>query len=654
MQQGNELIDTKILQEICDQISGEIDAIVSIFADKGEIIASSRRSRIGAMHPAAEQVMKGEFNFLAMTAQEAAKHPDMMEGYLLPIDIDNQRLFCVSVVAPVEKAQTYCRIIQLWVVAIMRQRKLIWSEQRFRDVAESAGDWIWEMDQDLRFTYISPNIIEILGVLPATVIGKTRFEFAEADLDDSHWQDHEATLTARLPFREFAFSRVKDGKSQHLKISGKPVYDSEGVFWGYRGTGYDNTNQIEMKDALEKSQQLLIDAIDTIPEGFSLYDEQDRLVIFNDRFRDMLYPDSNISIEAGMTFETIVRQAAEGGLVPEAQGRIEDWVKERLHRRRQGREPHIQQRSNERWILVSEHKTRDGGTVALYSDITELKQQEKELSVKSQALERLSSQLAKYLSPQVYESIFSGRNEVKIASQRKKLTVFFSDLSGFTEIADRLESEELTQLLNEYLTEMSQIALEFGATIDKYVGDAIVIFFGDPESKGVKQDALACVKMAIAMRQRLLILNKNWQNNGLDQSLTCRIGINTGYCTVGNFGSEDRMDYTIIGGGVNLASRLETKAHPGQILISYETYALIRDEIECQEFGQLNVKGIAYPVKTFEVIDTYKNSEKSSGMISEDYPNLQLRIDVGSMTSDEKSEVEKLLRRALDQVTNST
>ena len=136
---------------------------------------------------------------------------------------------------------------------------------------------------------------------------------------------------------------------------------------------------------------------------------------------------------------------------------------------------------------MSERKTEDGGTVAVYSDITELKQREQELADKSSALEQLSNQLAKYLSPQVYESIFTGRQEVKLASRRKKLTVFFSDIAGFTETADRLESEELTELLNHYLTEMSRIALDHGATIDKYVGDAIVIFFGDPESQGSRK-----------------------------------------------------------------------------------------------------------------------------------------------------------------------
>src|SRR5687767_16007468 len=108
-----------------------------------------------------------------------------------------------------------------------------------------------------------------------------------------------------------------------------------------------------------------------------------------------------------------------------------------------------------------------------------------------------------------------------------------------------MESEDLTQLLNHYLTEMSKIALQYGATIDKYVGDAIVMFFGDPESRGVREDALACVRMALAMQARIAELSPGWSDMGIEMPLSCRIGIHTGYCTVGNFGSEDRMDYTI-------------------------------------------------------------------------------------------------------------
>jgi class 3 adenylate cyclase len=393
-------------------------------------------------------------------------------------------------------------------------------------------------------------------------------------------------------------------------------------------------------------------AIENISEGFSLYDDDDQLVICNTRYQELLYPDSDTSFEPGTKYETIIRSAAERGLIASAEGRVDEWVAERMARHRNPGKPHLQHRTGGRWILISERKTDDGGTVAIYADITELKQREEELAEKSNALEQLSNQLAKYLSPQVYDTIFRSQQEVKIVSSRKKLTVFFSDIANFTETADRLQSEELTQLLNHYLTEMSQIALDYGGTIDKYVGDAIMIFFGDPETKGVKEDALACVKMAIAMRKRMDELQHIWRDSGIGNPLHCRMGIHTDYCTVGNFGSETRMDYTIIGGGVNLASRLETAATPGEILISYETHAHVSDQVVCEEYGEIDVKGIAYPVATYKVLDTYENLGRQRRLLREDHLNVKLSLDLDAMTSEDRGQAAEILRRALDMVSS--
>jgi adenylate cyclase len=411
----------------------------------------------------------------------------------------------------------------------------------------------------------------------------------------------------------------------------------------------DTAVEIEEANLREigQARQRLLDAIESISEGFCYFDSDDKLVVANNRYRDLMYPGKENAVVEGTTFERLVRNAAEAGLIKDAEGNIEKWVTERVKRHKNPGAPHVQQRAGGQWIMVSERRTGDGGTVAVYSDISELKNREEELAVKSNSMEQLSNQIAKYLSPQVYDSIFTGKQEVKVASHRKKLTVFFSDIAGFTEAADRMESEELTKLLNHYLTEMSQIALEHGATIDKYVGDAIVIFFGDPESRGVKEDAQACVKMAISMRERLRELQDIWRDSGIDKPLQCRIGINTGFCTVGNFGSEDRMDYTIIGNGVNLASRLESNATPGQILISYETYTLVRDEISCEGRGQIQVKGIAAPVETFQVIDTFENLDRERGLILEDQPHFKLRIDVDEMSAAERSRTAKSLNNIL-------
>lgn len=221
---------------------------------------------------------------------------------------------------------------------------------------------------------------------------------------------------------------------------------------------------------------------------------------------------------------------------------------------------------------------------------------------RTQALESLSVKLSKYLSPQIYASIFKGQQQVEIASQRKKLTVFFSDLTGFTETSENLESEELTGILNRYLNEMARIALKHGATIDKFVGDGVVAFFGDPESRGVSQDAKACVTMAVEMQARIAELVREWEDEGLKRPFSARMGINTGFCTVGNFGSQDRMDYTIIGAAVNLAARLEAAAGAGKILISHETWSLVKDIVTAEEHPPIKVKGIAQPIHAYEVV----------------------------------------------------
>ena len=273
-----------------------------------------------------------------------------------------------------------------------------------------------------------------------------------------------------------------------------------------------------------------------------------------------------------------------------------------------------------------------------------------ELATKSRQMEQLSNQLSKYLSPQVYESIFTGRQEVKITAARKKLTVFFSDIADFTETADRMESEELTQILNQYLTEMSRIALEHGATIDKYIGDAIMIFFGDPETNGVKEDALACVRMAMAMRQRMYELEDIWRASGIEKPWQVRMGVHTGYCTVGNFGSEDRLDYTIIGGAVNTASRLEAIASPGEILISYETFAQVQDRVRCEEHGQVEVKGIAYPVTTYQVDGLFESSQRGRQHFNEDRLKIAVDLDIDRMTMNERSRAISILQETLKEI----
>lgn len=250
------------------------------------------------------------------------------------------------------------------------------------------------------------------------------------------------------------------------------------------------------------------------------------------------------------------------------------------------------------------------------------------IAQKNKELEALSTKLSKYLSPQIYNSIFTGAQNVEIASRRKKLTMFFSDVVNFTETTDKLESEELTNLLNHYLTEMSRIALEFGATIDKYIGDAIMAFFGDPESKGVKEDAIACVRMAITMLRRMQELRSEWRELGAERPFQLRIGINTGYCTVGNFGSADRMDYTVIGNMVNMTARLQSHAEIDSILIGHETYSLVKDVVATAKHSPITVKGFAEPLNCYKVLGLYDDLVREGQVIREEQEGFKFMLDL--------------------------
>jgi class 3 adenylate cyclase len=278
---------------------------------------------------------------------------------------------------------------------------------------------------------------------------------------------------------------------------------------------------------------------------------------------------------------------------------------------------------------------------------TKLHDAYEQISDKNKMLEGLSAKLSKYLSPQVFESIFSGKQEVRIASQRKKLTVFFSDIVGFTETTENLEAEELSNLLNHYLTEMSKIALEHGGTIDKYVGDAIIAFFGDPETRGVKEDARACVNMAIAMQRRMRELQSEWLEMGLEKPFELRIGINTGFCTVGNFGSADRMDYTIIGNEVNLAARLESLAEVGGILMAHETHSLVKDTIIAEEGDTMTVKGFAKPIRTYRVVGLFDDLVEQGRVFQEERDGVRVTVD---MTTGDKTAAIQAIKDVLSQL----
>ncbi len=161
----------------------------------------------------------------------------------------------------------------------------------------------------------------------------------------------------------------------------------------------------------------------------------------------------------------------------------------------------------------------------------------------------------------------------------------------------------MAAIINSYLSEMASIAIDCGGTIDKFIGDAVLVFFGDPESAGEQEDALQCIEMAIRMKSRIAELQNHWRKLGATKGVRVRMGITTGYCTVGNFGSEQRLDYTVLGGPVNLAARLQAMAPADTVLISESTYGLIRNHVVCEHFDEIAPKGFARTVQIFKADD---------------------------------------------------
>jgi len=238
----------------------------------------------------------------------------------------------------------------------------------------------------------------------------------------------------------------------------------------------------------------------------------------------------------------------------------------------------------------------------LFCHLRELSDRHIQLEREQQQHKLRSYKLSRYLSPPVWEAITQDREQT-LQTASKRVTVFFSDIKDFNLLTEEVEADVLTGLLNNYLTEMSQIVSQFGGTVDKFMGDAIMVTFGDNKSHGVKADCLRCLAMSIAMRKRIAALQTRWRDQGLKRPLQVRMGINTGHCTVGIFGASYHRDYTVLGTEVNLASRLESAAEPGEILISRNSWSLVKDDVICRDKGTITVKGSRQPVKVYQVVD---------------------------------------------------
>ncbi|MFT6101579.1 MAG: class 3 adenylate cyclase/branched-subunit amino acid transport protein AzlD [Granulosicoccus sp.] len=247
-------------------------------------------------------------------------------------------------------------------------------------------------------------------------------------------------------------------------------------------------------------------------------------------------------------------------------------------------------------------------------------------------------QISQYLPKSVWD-IIEDKRKAKI--QRKPISIFFSDIVGFSNLSEELEAEVLSDVLSSYLAEMSNVVTQFNGTIDKFIGDAIMITFGDDSaiSLSVKQDATACVSMAIAMGKRMRELQHKWSEMGINKPLQIRMGINTGYCTVGTFGTSRHLDHTALGVHVNLASRLESAAQAEEILISHETWNLVKDSILCKDRGQIKAKGFTHPIQVYQVVDHRKEMGAGHSYFSQTADGFSMHLDVEKVKNYDREKV---------------
>jgi class 3 adenylate cyclase len=214
-----------------------------------------------------------------------------------------------------------------------------------------------------------------------------------------------------------------------------------------------------------------------------------------------------------------------------------------------------------------------------------------------------TGELRRFLPHQVADSLLAGALKPDARFERRKVTALFADLVGFTDLSDTLEPEELAEVLNAYLREMTAVAISHGGALDSFIGDGLMVIFGAPVAADESEQALAAVRTAIGMRSRMRQLATELGSRGLPGDLQIRAGINTGHCTVGIFGSDVMRAYKAVGFTVNIAARLQSEADPGGILCGYRTYALVRDQVRAAHREPLRVKGSARPIEAWEILD---------------------------------------------------
>jgi len=287
------------------------------------------------------------------------------------------------------------------------RRALEDSERTFRDYAEISSDWFWETGPDLKWTRFFGRFEAAVGFDPADLIGSSRIEILEssADVNDPTVRAHIEDLEAHRPFRDFVYLLPHpNGDRRHIRVSGTPLHDEAGIFLGYRGTGTDITDHVYAQEKLKVTEERLFTAINSLADGFALYDSEDRLVLANEQYRSY-YPSIADLTVPGTPFATIVEGAVSRDVFDYTLAEARVWAEQRLavHAAADGT-PFLQHLNDGRWLQSVERRTTEGGVAGIRTDVTALKQAEhalRDAKERAEAGDRAKSEFLTTMSHEI-------------------------------------------------------------------------------------------------------------------------------------------------------------------------------------------------------------------------------------------------------------
>ena len=488
------------------------------------------------------------------------------------------------------------------------------SEEKYRTILDNVEAGYYELDLAGNVIWCTEIGAKILGMTAKKLIGKNYADFCEKENAQSLNEAYKKVHDTGKPATELEWIINNPNRASiSAEASAALMSNNNDKPIGFQGIIRDITERKKAEEELKNSRRRLEEIIDFLPDPTWVVDNHGRVAAWN-RATEKLTGIKANEILGKSDYEYSIPFYGERRpiLIDLVQNWNDNYKNKYISLKKSGddlisEEVFIPLLGESGIFLASSARAlydSDGnpaGAIETVRDITERKKAETTLREEQVKVEKAYRLLSKYVAPQLVDTISDGKIDQIWKHNRKKLTLFFSDIKDFTSMTDTLEPEDMASVLNEYLTEMNTIINKYKGTLAQVIGDGLYVIFGAPKSSNDRDHALRCVKMAIDMQRKMNELNKGWFKKGIDEVLQIRCGINTGMATVGGYGSSERKEYTAMGMQTNIAARLEQTCEPGSILISHTTWALVNDEISCSEQGKISVKGLQRPIRVYSV-----------------------------------------------------